>query len=67
MCLCVRRSGRTCACVLEGVGDHVYMLGGVGIMYLCYEEWTIMCLYVRRSGRSCACVLGGVGDHVFVC
>ena len=22
MCLCVRRSGRSCACVL-GVGDHV--------------------------------------------
>ena len=34
MCLCARRSGRSCACVLGGVGDHVCVcvcvLGGVG-------------------------------------
>ena len=58
MCVCVRRSGRWCVCVLGGVGDHVFV---------CKEEWAITCLCVKRSGRSFACVLGGVGDHVLVC
>ena len=58
MCLCVRRSGLSCVCVLGGVGAHVFV---------CSEEWAIMCLCARRSGRSCVCVLGGMGDHVFVC
>ena len=58
MCLCARRSGSSCVCVLGGVGDHVHV---------CQEEWAIICLCFRRSGRSCVGVLGGVGDHVFVC
>ena len=57
MCGCVRRSGRSCVCVLGGVDGHVFV---------CWDEWAIICVCVR-SGRSCAYVLGGVGDHVCVC
>ena len=28
MCLCARRSGRSCVCVLGGVGDHVCVCVG---------------------------------------
>ena len=58
MGLCVRRSGRSSACVLGGVGGHVFV---------CKEELAVMCLCPRRGERSCVCVLGGGGDHVFVC
>jgi hypothetical protein len=48
MCLCVK-SGRSCVCVIGGVGDHVFV---------CEEEWAIMCVCVLGGvgDHVCVCV-----------
>jgi hypothetical protein len=53
MCLCARRSGRSCACVLGGVGDHVCVC---------------VCVRRSRRSCACVLGgVGDHVWHVFVC
>jgi hypothetical protein len=37
MCLCARRSGRSCVCVLGEVGGHVFVCSETGQYHRCSE------------------------------